>query len=402
MRVLPANGTGPIAEASDAGTLQHDGIAGAAGLPLTAVFMNPNGADGYLAESGSVGNQQMNTQLALLEPLDLQSGSLTAQPFALTSNFGDIGVYPFVQEDAVVAESSIDGTSTDYARASPLSAGFTRFSFPPVSLPSTAVVYAAAGSSSPAKSAYIAQDLATGDYLVTRGDVTTGTQFSPAIDLTTAFGPAFDPYAPFTLAYDPGTDRAYLLMEDQTLPCEQQSPQLATIDFTTGAATARTLNINAGDTHGMYQLAIDPGTHIAAISTACAVTSTLKYRTELTLLDLSSGTATQVYQHQLHDELIFHGGFMLGGDSPGGRGERDHARGSRARRPPDDTPRPGRGGARRATSQQAFPAQAWPGCLLGSFSFSGVNGATRIGAAQGQLEADGFFAAYRSVQPYAY
>ena len=39
---------------------------------------------------------------------------------------------------------------------------------------------------------------------------------------------------------------------------------------------------------------------------------------------------------------------------------------------------------------------------IGSFSFSGVNGATRIGAAQGQLEADGFFAAYRSVQPYAY
>jgi len=409
VRVLPANGTGPIAEASDAGTLQHDGIAGAAGLPLTAVFMNPNGADGYLAESGSVGNQQMNTQLALLEPLDLQSGSLTAQPFALTSNFGDIGVYPFVQEDAVVAESSIDGTSTDYARASPLSAGFTRFSFPPVSLPSTAVVYAAAGSSSPAKSAYIAQDLATGDYLVTRGDVTTGTQFSPAIDLTTAFGPAFDPYAPFTLAYDPGTDRAYLLMEDQTLPCEQQSPQLATIDFTTGAATARTLNINAGDTHGMYQLAIDPGTHIAAISTACAVTSTLKYRTELTLLDLSSGTATQVYQHQLHDELIFHGGFMLGGDSPVvGIDAVNHLILQRSILCPaalgyfDLNARV----CLNEYDETGRLVKTVPGLFsdgeIGSFSFSGVNGATRIGAAQGQLEADGFFAAYRSVQPYAY
>ena len=46
VRVLPTNGAGPIAEASDAGTVQYDGISGALGLPLAAVFMNPNGTDG--------------------------------------------------------------------------------------------------------------------------------------------------------------------------------------------------------------------------------------------------------------------------------------------------------------------------------------------------------------------
>jgi len=409
VRVLPANGTDPIAEASDAGTLQYDGISGLAGLPLTAVFMNPNGTDGYLTESGNVGNQQMNTNLYLLEPFDLPSGALTSQPFALTSNFAAVSLLPFVQDDTVVAESSIDLMTADYVRASPLSAGFTRFSFPPGSLPSTAAVLAAAANSSPTKSAYIAQDVATGDYLATRGDVTTGTGFSAAIDLTTAFGPAFDIYAPFTLAYDPGTDRAYLLMEDQTLPCDQQSPQLATIDFTTGTATARTLGIGAGDTHGMYQLAIDPGTHFAAIATACAVTSTLKNRTELTLLDLSSGATTPAYQHLVRDELFFHGGFMLGGDSPViGIDAVNHLILQRSMFCPavlgnfdlnarvclDEYDETGR------------LVKTVPGLFsdgdIGSFLFSGVNGSTRTGAAEGQLGANSFFAEYRSVQPYAY
>ena len=410
VRVLPANGTGPIAEASDAGTLQYDGLSGAAGLPLAAVFMNPNGTDGYLAESGNVGSQQMNTSLFLLEPFDLQPGALSSQPFALTSNFGDIGLYPFVQDDTVVAESSIDGTTADYARASPLSAGFTRFAFPPGSLPSTAVVYAAAANSSPTKSAYIAQDIATGDYLVTRGDVTTGTGFSPAVDLTTAFGPAFDPYAPFTLAYDPGTDRAYLLLEDQTLPCDQQSPELATIDFNTGVATARTLGIGAGDTHAMYKLAIDPGTHLAAIATACVVASSGKARSELTLLDLSTGATSTVYQHLLHDELIFHGGFMLGGDSPIiGIDTTNHLilqRSMLCPGPPanfdlnarvclneyDETGR----------LTKTIPGLFSDGDIISPF-FSGVNGATRMGAAFGQARTYfGFFAQSTTVQPYAY
>ena len=159
--------------------------------------------------------------------------------------------------------------TADYYRASPLGSGFTRFSFPPGSLPSTALVYGAAYNSSPTRSAYVAQDLASGDYLVTRGDVTTGTGFSPAIDLNPYLRPNFDPLGLTTFAYDPSTDRSYFIAEDQTVPCDQQSPQLVTIDFTAGTVSARDLGIGAGDTNGYYQMAIDPETHVAAIATSC-------------------------------------------------------------------------------------------------------------------------------------
>ena len=406
VRVLPANGTGPIAEASDADTLQHDGISGAAGLPVAGVFVNPNGTDGYLTEFGNIGNQSVNTEEFLLEPFDLQAGSLGSQLFPVMSNVAAVALLPFVQNDTVVASSSLDGATADYARASPLAAGFTRFSFPPGSLPSTAFVLAAAANSSATSSAYVAQDLATGSFLATRGDVMTGAGFSAPIDLTAAFGPAFDYLAPFTLAFDPAADRAYMLMEDQSLPCDQQSPQLATIDFTAGTASARTLGINGGDTHGMYQLAIDPATHIAAIATACAVTSTRKNRTELTLLDLSSGTTSTAYQHLLDTASIYHGGTMLGGDSsvigidavnhlilqrsmfcPAIVGNFD----LNARVCLDEYDETGR------------LVKTVPGLFSdGDFAvFGGVNGATRMGAAQGQI-VDPIYDVTTEVQPYTY
>jgi len=409
VRVLPANGAGPIAEASDAGTLQYDGIAGLEGLQLAAVYMNSTGSDGYLTEFGNVGNQQMNTELFLLEPFDLQAGTLTSQPFAIENSFGSIALLPFVQDDTVVTASSIDGTTVDYARASPLSAGFARFFFPPSVLPNTAFVYDAGENSSSSASAYIAQDLATGDYLATRGDVVAGAGFSQAIDLSTTFGPTFNPDAVRTLAYDPSLDRAYMIAEDQTLPCDQQSPQLVTVDFTAGTATSRSLGIGAGDTHSLYQLAVDPTTHVAAIATSCGVVSTGKTRTELTLLDLTTGATSTVYQHLLQDEVLYHGGFMFGGDSTIiGIDTVNHLILQRSMFCPAVL------GNADLNARVCLNEYDETGRLVktvpGLFSdaeitsfFSGVNGSTRTGAAMGQLQAYfGVFAESTTVQPYRY
>jgi hypothetical protein len=314
VRVLPANGTGPLAEASDAGIVEYEGIFGAVGLPIPGVFMNPNGSDGVLAENGLIGTGQTNTDVLLVEPFDLQSATVGPTPLALTTGANDF--YPIVQNDVALAAASIDGVTIDYYRSSPPAGGFTRFSFPPSALPSTAYVYATAVNSTPAQSAFLAQDIATGDYLATRGDVTTGAGFAPAINLSSTLGPVFDPFAPGTFAYDPAADRAYLLTEDHDRSCEAQSPQLATIDFAAGTVSVRTLPINAGDTFGEYHMAIDPGTHVAAIATACWLDNTTRQvRTELTLLDLTTGATKTAYQHLLATEMYFHGGFMLGGDS---------------------------------------------------------------------------------------
>jgi hypothetical protein len=313
-----------------------------------------------------------------------------------------------VQDDTVIATSTLDGSKIDYVRAAPLSAGFTGFFFPAGSLPSTAFVYAAAANSTPTRSAYLAQDIATGDYLVTRGDVTTGADFTPAIDLSTTL-PALDPFSGPTFAYDPSLDRGYLINDDPALPCDQQSPQLVTIDFATGTVSSRTLGINAGEKYYDYQMAIDPATHIAAIATSCEVTSTNKFRTELTLLNLSSGATTTVYQHLLHDELFFHGGVMLGGDSPVvGIDLVNHLILQRSMFCPavlgnfdlnarlclneyDETGR---------------LVKTVPGLFSdGEFGlplFSGVNGSTRTGATMGQDEAQSFYIQSKTVQPYSY
>jgi hypothetical protein len=176
-------------------------------------------------------------------------------------------------------------------------------------------VVVTAYNSSPTRSAYVAQDLASGDFFVTRGDVAAGTGFSPALDLSPYLSPNFDLLGLTTFAYDPSADRAYFLAEDQTIPCEQQSPQLVTIDFTAGTVTKRDLGIGAGDTNGFYQLALDPETHAAAIATSCQAQQIGRNRNELTMVNLATGATTRAFQHLVGVENYYHGGDMLGGDS---------------------------------------------------------------------------------------
>jgi hypothetical protein len=410
VRVLPANGAKPVAEASDAGTLLYDGVSGAAGLPISSVYMNPNGTDAYLTELGNVGSLQTNTELALLEPFDAQTGSIGLQPFGLTSNIGLMGGFPFVQDDTVIAASSQDGLTNSYFRAAPLSAGFIGFTFPPGSLPSTAYVYSVAANSSPTRSAYIAQDLATGDYLVTRGDVTAGTGFNAPVNLSAAFGPDFDPFASITFAYDPPADRAYLLTEDHAVPCEQQSPQLVTIDFAAGTASTRDLGIDAGAVAGFgYQMTVDPGTHIAAIATTCANADGTEARSELTFLNLTSGTSTRAYQHVLGRERVFHGGSMAGGDSLVlGVDPVNHLILQRSKLCPNT---PGDFDLNLRVCLNEYDetgrlVKTVPGLFsdgdIGSLYFGGVNGAQRIGVATGQIDANSFYFQSHSVQPYRY
>ena len=406
VRVLPANGSGPIAEAGDAGTIQYDGILSAVGFPLNAVYVNPAGSDGVLAETGFLGSLQTNTTISFVEPFDLTSAALSGTPLALAANFG--GVYPIVQSDVGFAASSLDLMTADYYRASPLGSGFTRFSFPPGSLPSTALVYGAAYNSSPTRSAYVTQDLASGDYLVTRGDVTTGTGFSAAIDLNPYLRPNFDPLGLTTFAYDPTTDRSYFIAEDQTVPCDQQSPQLVTIDFTAGTVSVRDLGIGAGDTNGYYQMALDPETHLAAIATSCQAQSIGRSRNELTILNLSTGTTTQVFQHLVGLENFYHAGFIIGGDSAVvGIDTVNHLILQRSLFCPtilgnfdinarvclneyDETGR----------LAKTVPGLFSDGDLL--LNFSGVNGSTRVGAATGQEVLTSDIVTSTTVQPYTY
>jgi hypothetical protein len=210
-----------------------------------------------------------------------------------------------------------------------------------------------------------------------------------------------------TFAYDPSSDRGYLLAEDQTVPCDQQSPQLVTIDFTGGKATTRGLGINGGDTSGYYGMAIDPATHAAAIATSCQG-ATGQARNELTLLDLSTGAATRVFQHLMNGEILFHGGTMLGGDSSiVGIDPVNHLVLQRSMFCPavfgnfDLNARP----CLNEYDETGRLAKTVPGLFSDgdlSYFFGGVNGATRTGAATGQEVARSFFIESTTVQPYTY
>ncbi|MDP9105739.1 MAG: hypothetical protein M3N49_07380, partial [Candidatus Eremiobacteraeota bacterium] len=406
VRVLPANGGGPIAEASDAGTIQYDGVSGTVGLPIGTVYANPNGNDGVLTELGIAGTPHMNTSAALVEPFDAQSGAVTGPPLVLATGYN--AVFPIVQDDIGVAMSSLDLTTFDYYRALPLAAGFGRFAFPPGSVSSTEYVFDAASNSSSTRSAYIAQDLVSNDFFAIRGDVATGSAFSAPIDVSTLVGPNFDPLGLLTFAYDPSTDRGYFVAEDQTVPCENQSPQLVTVDFTAGTAATRPLAIGAGDTNGFYQMAIDPTTHVAAIATSCQVRSLGKNRTELSLVNLATGATTHVFQHLLNLENFYHAGTMIGGESAVvGIDSVNHLVLQRSILCPavlgnfDLNARP----CLNEYDESGRLVKTVPGLFSDNDLlpyFSGVNGTTRTGASTGQEFLNGFAIESSTVQPYTY
>jgi hypothetical protein len=406
VRVLAANGTGPIAEASDAGTIQYDGVSGTVGLPITTVYANPNGNDAVLTEFGAIGTRQANTGASLIEPFGAQSGAVTGPPLVLATGFN--AVFPIVQGDVGMAIASLDNTTFDYYRAAPLAAGFARFAFPIGTVPSNEYVFEGATNSSPTRSAYIAQDLVSGDYIAMSGDVAAGSGFGTSVDVTPLVGPNFDPLGLLTFAYDPSTDRGYFVAEDQTIPCENQSPQLVTIDFTTGTAATRPLPIGAGDTNAFYQMAIDPATHVAAIATSCQVSTLAKNRTELSLVDLATGATTRVFQHLLNFENFYHEGTMIGGDSSVvGMDTVNHLVLQRSMLCPavlgnfDLNAR----ACLNEYDESGRLVKTVPGLFSDSdlmLNFSGVNGTTRTGASPGQEFTNGFFIESTTVQPYTY
>ena len=318
VRVLPTAGGTPIAEASDADTLAYLGIEPQLGVPAILTYINPNGTDGYLSENGVIGTPQSNVEFATVEPFDLATG--VAPGFPLTFTTTTTTFMPFVQDDVVVAANAVDNATMSYFRAAPLAAGFQQFTFPPGTFGASSLLLTAGTNSSPTASAYIGVDPSAGSVTVARGDVTTGV-FAPPIDLTALFGsnPDFESFS--TLNYDPSSDRAYVLVEDGSTSCDQQSPTFITADFATGTASARTLPIGAGnieDGNAGYGLAIDPATHMASIGTSCQSLATDSFRAELTLLDLGTGALSRVFQHTMTGQEGGHHGFVAlnGGDSP--------------------------------------------------------------------------------------
>ena len=414
VRVLATNGTGVLAEASDAGTVQYDGLTTDFGLPLSDLYLNPNGSDGFLVEFGVVGSPATGSSFYPLEPFDLQQGAVSPTAIAFTTPNHD--TYPLVQNDVAVALDALDPTTLDYFRASPPSAPFAQFGFPAGSLSATAFVFGVGLNSAPARSAYIAMDVLTGAFTVTRGDVTTGSGFSPGIDVTAQLGANFDFAGLKTFAYDPVGDRAYMLVEDGSLTCDQQSPQLLTVDFASGTSSIRALPIGAGVLQGQgYGLALDPPAHLAAIATGCQSSPPGlghdRFTSELTLLDLSSGATTRVFQHVLGAEQTFHGfPSLLGGDSPTiGIDPVNHLVLQRSMRCPtligtfDLNARV----CLNEYDESGRLTKTVPGLFDSGFDdpsqlFNGVNGTTRTGVAMGQELYDTFFIFSTSVQPYSY
>jgi hypothetical protein len=415
VRVIPTAGGTPVAEASDAGTVAYNGITTVLGLPLSTMFMNPSGTDGYLVEAAAFGTQQANTPVIALEPFDVPTGAVSGIPLAYATT--NTESFPFVQDDTVVAFSTNDFTMFDYVRGSPPSAGFTTFAFPAGSIPASAQVLAVAPNSTATRSAYLALDYASGAVLATRGDVISGTGFAPGIDVTALLGSNVDGASLATMTYDPNADRAYLLVEDASAPCAQQSPQLVTIDFGTSSASARSLAIGGGvpglGSEG-YHMAVDPSTGVAAIATSCQMLSpgatNFSYRAELTLLDLNTGSTKRVFQHELSSEQSFHGAqFMMGGESAMiGIDDVNHLIVQRSTfcpqrlRDVDLNARP----CLNVYDEAGRLVQTVPGLFGDGFAdpgpeFNGVNGKTRTGLAMGQL-AYRFVITSFDVQPYSY
>jgi hypothetical protein len=415
VRVLPVNGGTPIGEASDAGTITYHGIESALGVALDALFLNPNGTDGYMAESAGIGSLQANLAVYTTEPFDLTTGSNSGVAISFTNN--ETGTYPIVQNDVAVTDDTLDFSTINYYRAAPLSSGsFEPFTFPISGIPPTAFVSAIASNSSAARSAYLAFDFATGTFLATRGDVTTGNGFSPGIDVTAYMNGAF-PFdqAAQTFAYDPNADRAYILVENDNLGCDTQSPQLVTIDFGASSVTSRTLPIDGGETglgeYG-YQIALDPATHIAAIATSCqrSLGGDQAFRSQLTLVDLSAGTTTQVFERTLGIEQTYHGYIGMNGGSSAiiGIDPVNHLVLQRSMFCPrlvgllDMNARPcldiyDESGRLAKTMPNLFPA----GFLDPASLFNGVNGTRRFGVAMGQQPGN-FYVESFDVQPYDY
>jgi len=414
VRVLPTAGGTPIAEAGDAGTITYHGIDSALGGALDALFIDPTGTDGYMGEAGDVGPLQANLAVYTTEPFDLSTGTNNGVSIAFTNN--DTSAYPIVQNDVALTVDTLDFTTINYYRAMPLSAGFLPFAFPSGSLPSTAIVSAVASNSSSSRSAYLAIDYASGSFLATRGDITTGSGFAKSIDVTAYLDGAFGfDQATQTFAYDPNVDRAYILVENDNVACNAQSPQLVTVDFATRSVTSRSLAIDGGDPglddYG-YQMALDPTTHIAVIATSCQFLqgANYTYRSQLSLVDLNTGVASQVFERTLGIEQLLHGtiGMVGGASAIIGIDPVNHVVLQRSMYCPnlvglyDLNARPcldlyDENGRLAKTVPNLFPA----GFLDGSTSFNGVNGTARVGVAMGQQPGGPYIESF-GVQPYSY
>jgi hypothetical protein len=320
VRVLATRGGTTTGEASDAGTVDYHGIQSALGGPLNALQFDPSGTDGFMTEYGAFGPLEANLVLATIEPFDVSTGANGGVSLAFTNN--GIVTSPIVQNDVEVSEDTLDFNVINFYRAVPLGAGFASFTFPPSVIAPTTYVSIVAPNSSPTRSAYLAFDFATNSFQVTRGDVTTGNGFSPPIDVTALLdGASAGDVATQTFSYDPTTDRAYVLVEPDNGDCSTISPQLVTIDFNTRTATSRTLPIAGGSQNfDGYQMALDPSTGVAAIATSCQYVSAGSdvFQAQLSLLNLTTGSITQVFEHALGEDPTESHGFigMVGGASP--------------------------------------------------------------------------------------
>jgi hypothetical protein len=411
VRVIATAGASPVGEASDADTVEILGIGTVLGLPLQQVSGNTRGTDGYLMEAASLGTEQSNVALYNAEPFDISTPVTSGIPF--TSTTAETTFSPVVENDASVIWISPDfPTTMEYLRASPPAAGYTGFTFPSGTLTPTTFLRQVAKESSPTRTAMLGIDMATFTFLATRGDVMSGTDYAPAVDLTAQTGLMSDFLALSTFSFDPDADRAYLLQEDPNVDCSAQSPRLITIDFTAGTVSSRVLPVAGGATGGGYELAVDPGTHVAAVATNCQLGGS--FRSELSLVDLTTGTTSRVFTHVLGIENVFHGfSFLLGGESVNvGIDSVNHLVLQRSMFCPspisiyDVNARP----CLNEYDEHGTLVKTVPGLFADGYAdpsqvFNGVNGTTRSGFAMGQqIDTEGQFVSIHSdsVQPYRY
>ncbi len=295
IRVLPSSGGRVVGESSDADTILYHGIDPIV-APVFNTYLNPSGTDGSATSTAEV--DTYDSPIGIFEQFDLGDPAHISVPFAGVDFFN---VSPIIQDDLeLVMALPPGGGSAAFYRDVPFATTgyFTQMTLP-IAPPSVAMYpEAISPQSSASAAALLYADLNSGATYVTRGNFASGTAFAPSVDISSLIPASADYGYIFTLVYDPTLDRAYVLTEDTSLACSQQSPSLVTVDFRTGKATASPLpGVLAGVMRqSAYALRLDPSTHRLVISASCLMPDD-SVVSQLNVMDLDSGAVHRLMQH---------------------------------------------------------------------------------------------------------
>jgi len=193
------------------------------GGALDALFIDPNGTDGYMGESGQIGPAPGKSGRLYDRAVRPEHGHQRRR-FDRVYEQRDERISARPERTLPLTVDTLDFTTINYYRSH---AAICRISAVRLSqwkaYPRRQSSRPSRANSSSSRSAYLAIDYASGSFLATRGDITTGSGFSAGIDVTRYLDGAFGfDQATQTFAYDANADRAYILVENDNVACNAQ------------------------------------------------------------------------------------------------------------------------------------------------------------------------------------